>query len=289
MQDYQLTYQPKLKTGNWIVKITLLLVSTIFSFGLPVTAVENHPAGARSLGLSHASVSFSDVWGTFQNQAGIARMDGFSAGFFYESRFGVDLLSLSAGSVVLPLGEGAFGLSFFQFGSGVFKENKYALAYARQLSEKWSAGIQLDYLAQTFPENGRAKGFATFEGGVLFQPSEKLHLGAHIFNPVKGGIDAPAGKVEMPVIFRGGGHYRFSEMVLVAFEAEKDNQNPVLLKSGIEFMPVENLALRLGVSGKPFKYTAGMGYKTGNLSADFGFSYHGNLGITPSVSIQIHL
>lgn len=289
MQINQLTYQPKQKAGNRIVKFTSLLVSTVFSFGLTGNALENHPIGARSLGLSHASVSFTDVWGTFHNQAGIAGLEGFSAGFFYESRFGVDLLALSAGSVVLPVGEGAFGLSFFQFGSGVFKENKYALAYARQLSEKWSAGIQLDYLTQTFPENARAKGFPTVEGGVLFQPSEKLHLGAHIFNPVKGGIDAPAGKVEMPVIFRTGGHYRFSEMVLVAFEGEKSNQNPALLKTGIEFLPVENLALRFGVSGKPFKYTAGVGYKTGNLSADLGFSYHGNLGITPSVSVQIHL
>jgi hypothetical protein len=289
LNKYLNTYKLKFKTYSQLLRINILLACMVFCVGVNVLALENHPIGARSLGLSHASVSFSDVWGTFHNQAGIAGLEGFSAGFFYESRFGVDLLSLSAGSVVLPVGEGAFGLSFFQFGSGVFKENKYALAYARRLSEKWSAGIQLDYLTQTFPENARAKGFATVEGGVLFQPSEKLHLGAHVFNPVKGGIEAPAGKVEMPVIFRAGGHYRFDEMVLVAFEAEKDNQSPALLKSGIEFLPVENLALRFGVSGKPFKYTAGVGYKTGNLSADLGFSYHGNLGITPSVSVQIHL
>ncbi|WP_372948749.1 hypothetical protein [Mariniphaga sp.] len=289
MNKYLNTYQLKFKTYSQLIRINILLACLVFCVGVKVQAIENHPIGARSLGLSDASVSFSDVWGTFHNQAGIAGLDGFSAGFFYESRFGVDLLSLSAGSIVLPVGEGAFGLSFFQFGSGLFKENKYALAYARQLSEKWSAGIQLDYLTQTFPENARAKGFATVEGGVLFQPSEKLHLGAHVFNPLKGGIESPAGKVEMPVVFRGGGHYRFSEMVLVAFEAEKDNQNPALLKTGIEFLPMENLALRFGVSGKPFKYTAGVGYKTGNLSADLGFSYYGNLGITPSVSIQIYL
>jgi hypothetical protein len=289
LNKYLNTYKLKFKTYSQLLRINILLACMVFCVGVNVLALENHPIGARSLGLSHASVSFSDVWGTFHNQAGIAGLEGFSAGFFYESRFGVDLLSLSAGSVVLPVGEGAFGLSFFQFGSGVFKENKYALAYARRLSEKWSAGIQLDYLTQTFPENARAKGFATVEGGVLFQPSEKLHLGAHVFNPVKGGIEAPAGKVEMPVIFRAGGHYRFDEMVLVAFEAEKDNQNPALLKTGIEFLPVENLTLRLGVSGKPFKYTAGVGYKAGNISADLGFSYHGNLGITPSVSVQIHL
>ena len=289
MIKYLNKYQLKLKTYSQFLRINILLACMVFGITVNVLALENHHAGARSLGLSNASVSFSDVWGTFHNQAGIAGLDGFSAGFFYESRFGIDLLSLSAGSVVLPLGSGAFGISFFQFGSGVFKENKYALAYARRLSEKWSAGIQLDYLIQTFPENARSKGFATFEGGVLFQPSEKLHLGAHIFNPVKGGIEAPAGKVEMPVVFRAGGHYLFDELVLVAFEAEKDNKNPALLKSGMEFFVVENLALRFGVSGKPFKYTAGIGYKTGNVSADLGFSYHGNLGITPSVSVQIHL
>ncbi len=260
----------------------LLLGIAKFSY-----AIENHRAGARSSALSHASVSFSDLWATFHNQAGIAGIDAVSAGFFYESKFGIDLLSLSAGSIVLPLRNGAFGLSFFQFGKKTYKENKVGVAYALNFSEKWSAGIQMDYFAGIFPENERYRGFATFETGVIFRPSEKLHLGAHLFNPVKGGIESPAGKQEMPVSLRIGGHYRFGEMVLVAFEAEKDNQNPALLKAGIEFLPAENLFLRIGTSGKPFKYTAGFGYKTGKISADIGFGYHANLGLTPSVSVQI--
>ncbi|SHF03769.1 hypothetical protein SAMN05444274_103318 [Mariniphaga anaerophila] len=268
------------------VLISVILLSGVFNVSF---AQENYPVGARSLGLSHAAVSLSDSWAVFHNQAGIAGTNGFFAGFFYESRFGVELLSLSAGSVVMPFGSGAFGLSFFQFGEGAFKEHKFGLAYARTLSEKWKAGIQLDYFSRAFPENERARGFATFEGGVLFQPSEKLYLGVHVFNPVSGGINTPSGKQEMPVVFRVGGHYRFSEMVLAAFETETDNQNPVLLKTGIEFLPVENLAFRIGVSGKPFKYTAGIGYKTGSFSGDLGFGYHGNLGITPSVSVQFQL
>jgi hypothetical protein len=151
LHNFQNTYQPKLKTGNQFKKIFFLLVGIVFSFGLTVKALENHPAGARSLALSHASVSFTDVWGTFHNQAGIAGLDGFSAGFFYESRFGVDLLSLSAGSVVLPVGEGAFGLSFFQFGSGLFKENKYALAYARRFQKNGAPAFS----STTFPKLSR--------------------------------------------------------------------------------------------------------------------------------------
>ncbi len=109
------------------------------------------------------------------------------------------------------------------------------MAYALQLSEKWSAGIQLDYIAGVFPENVRHKGFATFETGVIYRPADKLHFGAHLFNPVKGGIQTLAGKQEMPVTFRAGGNYRFGEMVLFAFEAEKENKNPALVKAGIEF------------------------------------------------------
>jgi hypothetical protein len=47
--------------------------------------------------------------------------------------------------------------------------------------------------------------------------------------------------------------------------------------------------LRFGVSGKPVTYTAGIGFQTRKIVTDIGFSYHGNLGITPSFSIQFNL
>ncbi len=280
-----------MKVSLNIKRVAKLYVPTIFALLLfnNLNALENYPAGARSAALSHASVSFSDVWGTFHNQAGIAGFEKFATGVFYESKFGVDLLSLSAASLILPVGSGSFSFSYFQFGTGYFRENKFAIAYARQLSQKISAGVQLDYFAMVLPENARAKGFPTFEGGILYKPSDKLHLGAHLFNPVRAGMGTPSGKSEMPLILRAGGHYFFSDMVMAAFEMQKDNQNPMLLKTGIEFLPVEKFVIRAGVSGRPFKYTAGIGYKTDGVTADIGFGYHGNLGITPSVSIQINM
>ena len=282
-------YPPKTHNTLKSLRTAQFILLVFLAFVRPhrACALENYLPGARSLGLSHASVSFSDTWSVFHNQAGTAGLKTFSAGFFFESRFGLDELSLAAVSAVLPYGAGAFGISFLQFGKGVFKENKFGLAYARQLSEKWNAGIQLDYLCQIFPENRRTRGFATFEGGILYHPSEKLHLGVHVFNPVSGGIQAPSGKVKVPAVCRGGGHYRFDETVLVAFEILKDYHNPALYKSGIEFLPAESFTLRFGVSGKPFAHSAGIGYRIGCFSANIAFSYHGNLGITPSVSVQI--
>ena len=266
------------------------LTSILFIFFIQnIEATENYPAGARARALSNAFVSVSDTWNTFHNQAGLAQLKNYSAGFFYESRFMVDELSFNAGSLVIPVKAGTFGLSFSQFGKGTYKQHKAGLAFSKKLTKKLGAAVQLDYISARFPENENANGFATFEVGAIYAVKDNLFLGAHIFNPISNGFDLPEGVQKMPAIFRIGGHYQFPKMVLLILETEKNGENPFIMKSGIEFSPVKNLALRFGVSGKPINYTAGIGFHMGKVIADVGCSYHGNLGLTPSVSIQINL
>ena len=88
---------------------------------------------------------------------------------------------------------------------------------------------------------------------------------------------------------RAGGHYQFDNSLSFSFEAEKDNLNPLLLKTAVEFMPAGKVALRFGASGEPFYYTAGLGYLLENIKINIAFSYHGSLGVTPSVSTEIIL
>lgn len=271
------------------MKKPFLTVLIFFAGTFKLIAAENHPAGARALSLSNAFVSVSDAWSTFHNQAGLARLESFSGGVFYESRFMVDELSHTAGSLVIPASAGTFGASFSQFGKGTFKEHKVGLAFAKMLTKKISAAVQLEYFSYRFSENERAAGFATFGAGIVYAATDGLFLGAHIFNPIQGGIKTQEGVQKMPAVFRIGGHFQFPKMVLLIFETEKNFENPILFKSGLEFSPVKNLALRFGVSGKPAAYTAGIGFQTGKITTDIGFSYHGNLGLTPSVSIQFNL
>ena len=254
-----------------------------------INASEIQPVGARSIALSHAFVSISDPWNTFHNQAGLANYRNVSAGFFYESRFMIEELALGAGTIVLPIGKGTYGFSFYQFGKGAFKEHKLGVAYARQLSQRLNAALQIAYFAQRYPENERAAGCPTFELGLTYAISKELTLGAHVFNPVENGFTYGSYKQKLPAIYRFGGHFLFSDQVLLSAEMEKESDRKALVKSGLEFSPVKDMALRFGVSGTPVRYTAGMGYKLGAVSTDFAFSYHGNLGITPSISVQIRL
>jgi len=260
----------------------LSFINAAFPIGNPF-------AGARALALSDAVVAVSDSWSAFHNQAGLASFSTVNAGIFYQSKFGLKELSLGAGTVIFPVKTGVFGLSFSQFGSGSFKEQKFSLAFAKNLSPKISAGIQIDYLTSLMPENQRSKGFATVEGGLLFRPEKNLVLGAHVFNPWQQGLKTVSGKIKSPAVFRFGGSYKFSEELTVCAETGKTIGNRVVYKSGVEYLPAKNMAFRFGVSMRPFVYSAGFGYRFGKIVADIGFGYHGYLGLTPSVSIQYSL
>jgi hypothetical protein len=272
-----------------LLRISLPLIILFHPLPGNSQVFENFKAGARSLGLSNAFVSFSDLWSTFHNQAGLAGIDYAGAGFYFESKFGISYLTYSAGSVAIPLNSGVFGISCYQFGKGSFKENKFALAFARSLGKKWKAGIQMDYFTQRMPENSKAAGFATFEGGIIYQTYRQLFLGLHLFNPAEKEFDLNGEEIKMPVTVRAGGHYQFDKYLSISFEAEKDNHHSLLYKTGLEFITAEKFAVRLGASGDPFFYTAGFGYITDRINFNIAFSYHGNLGMTPSVSAEIHL
>lgn len=266
------------------------LILLFLLIGCPkLSASWNYFAGARATALSNAFVSHPDTWSTFHNQATLIHLKTFSTGIFFESKYMIDELSLAAGSVVLPARTGTFGLSFYQFGKESYKLHKVGLAFAKQLSHRLSAGLQLDYFRQQFPENDAPYGFATFEGGVTYMPAKQLWLGAHINNPIRNGISLPEGKQKMPACYRIGGHCQLSQLLSLSLETQFTSGYTTMVKSGLEFSPANNLALRFGVSGKPVQCSAGLGYTIKKLTTDIAFSYHGNLGITPSISLSVKL
>ena len=99
----------------------------------------------------------------------------------------------------------------------------------------------------------------------------------------------PEGKQTMPVIIRAGCNYTFGNNLLFTVEGEKADRLPVVVKTALEFFPAERLAFRFGTSGKPLRYSLGIGYVLDKYSAGISFGYHENLGITPSLSIQFEL
>lgn len=253
-------------------------------------AGDNPPLGARSLGMAGSGVALSgDLWGTQNNQAGLAFIKSFQAGAFYESRFMVSGLGMKAFSAAMPTKPGTFGLSVSSLGLGnLYSENKAGLAFAKSFGPKFSAAVQLNYLYTHIGENYGNASTACGEFGLMAEPVKNLKIGFHVFNPTRSKIGGN-GTDRLPTIMRLGGLYSFSPKVFVTVEAEKDIDYKPIIRGGFEYRPVNNFYLRAGVASNPGLLSFGCGFEMKKLRLDLASSFHSVLGFSPAISLQYGL
>jgi len=85
--------------------------------------------GAREAGMGRSSVALTGFWGIQNNQAGIALMDRFGAGIYYEAQFGLTELSTKSAAFMAPVKFGVLGLTFNHFGYSAYNDMKIGLVY----------------------------------------------------------------------------------------------------------------------------------------------------------------
>ena len=90
----------------WIL-LTLLSTATQPS----QASHENHPSGARSSGMAHASVMLPDFWSFHHNQAGLPFLKRMALGFYHQSGF-VREMNHQALALVIPADRSAIAGSF---------------------------------------------------------------------------------------------------------------------------------------------------------------------------------
>ncbi len=270
-----------------IKKITFSFFIACFVSISTYATGENWPIGGRSSGMANASVTLNDLWSIHNNQAGLTGIKNFSAGLYYENRFGLKNLGLKAGAIAVPTKSGVFGLSITHFGYSQYNESKIGLAYAKAFGTKFSAGVQLDYLSTHIAENYGNSSALAAEIGLRYQINKNLCIGAHIFNPTRAKV-ADYNNEHAPTIARLGLSYAFSEKLILAAESEKDIDYDPVFKAGIEYRPIKQLYFRTGISTNPVLNAFGFGLEFKSFNLDFSASYHQALGFTPQVSLIFH-
>jgi hypothetical protein len=245
---------------------------------------DNSPVGGRSAAMGSASVALNDFWAVHNNQAGLAGFTDIAAGAYFENRFLMKELSRKVVAVVMPSRSGVFGLSFDNFGSSLYSENKVGLAFGRSFGSNFSAGIQLDYLNTHLSEGYGNHSAITFEAGVLAHINKNLALAAHVFNPLNVKLSKETGE-RVPSIIRLGAAYNFSEKLILTGEAEKNIDQEMQVKSGVEYRVVEQALVRAGITTNPMIYTFGCGIDLKKLKVDLSSSVHQVLGYSPQVSV----
>lgn len=257
-----------------------------FFVSIIIAVPQNFPVGARSAALGNASVPLSDVWASYNNQAGLAWLKHIEAGAYYENRFLLLELSSQGLAVVVPLKKvGCFGLNFTRFGYIQYNENKFGLAYARSFGPIFSAGIQFNlhwiHIGMGYGDLVTASGELSFQ----VKPMPQWVVAAHVFNPNRTPL-AEYNRERIPTIFRLGTSYAFHEKVLASTEIQADLDFSPILRVGVEYHAIEQLFLRIGFSSNPISPSFGFGLNLKKFKLDAAAAWQPALGFSPQVSLS---
>ncbi len=244
----------------------------------------NYLLGARFSAMANATVMMPDLWSLSHNQAGLGWIKQPVVGFHFENKFAVPQYSLSALGAAVPLRPGTMGLLFYYFGYSKYHDTRIGLSFGRAFTERFAAGIQINYIATYIADEYGTYHSLSAEGGFIAQPLENLYLGFHVYNFTASKMTNPE-REPLPVIFRVGAGYEFRNILFVSVETEKTVDETGVFRTGVEVSALENFFLRAGYATNPSRPSMGMGYIFKGFRGDLSFTLHPQLGFTPYFSL----
>jgi len=262
--------------------LTLALFLNIFSRGYSIG--DQTLVGAREVSLGNASVALISAFSVFHNQAALARMKSFTIAIDYRQPYLIDGFSEKSLAAVVPTPASNFAFSVQQKGIQGYNESRFGFAMAKTLGKNISAGLQFNYFLVGFPEQGSSRGTFFMEFGVLFHTTDNVSFGLHVFNPARASVESLNLRSNLPVTATVGIGSKPSANLLFVSAIAYCADHPLNIRMGMEYQFRDCFFLRGGVSGKPFRHSAGFGYKNRNFGIDCGFVHHESLGYTPSIS-----
>lgn len=258
--------------------ILILSTSGLFAYDLI------HPLGGRAAAMGGSSVASQGLWAMQNNPAGMANLERISLGLYYENRRMLPETAYKCGAFALPTKFGCLGLSFNQFGSWKYNENKFGLAYAKDFGRYLQIGVQLDYLMLKIGNDYGTFNAFTFELGLQSQVTEKLTLGTYIFNPVNFSFEQTLNHEKLPIVMRFGLAYKFTKDFIGQCEIEKNTEKEgVSLRGGLEYEAFKQFYIRAGVQTNPGILSFGLGYTIRFAQINVAAQLHNELG----ASVQI--
>lgn len=264
--------------------ITILIVSLLIirCYADGLTRI----SGGRATAMGGTSTCEQSVWAMQNNPAGIATLQGWHGGLYYENQWLLKETAFKGGALTKNVeGVGCFGLSVCQFGWSQFSENLFGMAYARDFGPYLQMGLRIDWILLHFGENYPSRSAPGFELGIQSQVTEKLRLGATLFNPLNAKLKT-LNEDALPVTMKLGLAYQFTEDFLGQLEVEKNSQTAsIRIGGGLEYLLLGRFSLRAGAQHHPNVISFGAGYLLGNIQVDIAAQMHQALGASLQIGI----
>lgn len=268
------------------MKRSIFLIVLLFS--LSSLAQGTFGLGGKSAGMAHASINNTDVWSMNHNVGALAYLESFSVGGYYENKYLLKELNVSGIAAAYPTKFGTFGLQTNMFGSKLFRQTEVGFGYSLKLAKFISAGIKLNYMNYRFGMDYGSKHTFTAELGIMAKIKDKVAIGAHVYNITRTKM-ADYQNERIPTIISLGVTYFVSDKINLTLEAEKDIDQKMAFRFGMDYQIHKMVALRIGTSSGPWLATMGLGFNFKGLQIDLASSWHFQLGYSPQFSLTYAL
>ncbi len=245
----------------------------------------NYELGARSFGLSDASITLTDAYSGFNNIGALANHHGTSVCFSSSMLYGIpELLKIGLG-INGELLNGIGSINLYRFGDQHLSEHKIGVGYSHRI-RSISLGVQLSYIQFIISGYGSA-GSMSLEIGGIIELCPKFLLGGYLFHPL-----LSRQRFEhlnfLPTILKTGLSYRPSGNLMANIEYKWNGNKEHSLILGIEYLIRGKVALRTGINTKSLQSTMGLGFRPGKFRLDYAIMIHPVLGISQEFSVNIN-
>jgi hypothetical protein len=269
-----------------LLKISVSFLFALFSLTASAGDPYRSPAGAAEAGTGYVCVMKEGFWSSFHNQASLAFNTATFIGSNYQDRFNIKELGTRTAAFIMPAGKSSLAGIYSHFGYSDFRRDMFGAACGMKLSEKISAGIQVDYFSERSSGEYYFRQSLTCEAGLIVVASENTKIGIHLFNPVPNSLR----KSFLPSSLRIGAGTYLNKFLFAGIESEMSTGGRLILRTGFEYEAVKKLWLRGGFCTENNSFSFGLGFLIKIVQIDVAFVTHEKLGITSSVSLifKIH-
>ena len=265
----------------------LVLAISLFISNSLYSQAGHYKNGACAFSKGDASVTDSDSWSLFNNIGALADRDQnidvlFSSRNFHSIR---NLYSITAG-MNYPVGPINAALGVFRFGNDLFNEQSIVFGIGHKIGHT-GIGVSIRYIQFRGEQLGKGESLAISFGG-LTRINKELTFGGYIFNLNQAKISRITGE-KMPTVMNLGLEYKTSTGFKISLETEKEIDNKIIIRSGIEYAYKHRFFIRSGINISPFSSSYGIGLLTGKFTIDYGLRSSGILGMSHMMSVVFRI
>ena len=266
---------------QFLVIVTCFLMSITFSFSQKGLSAEQ---GALSTSLGGMKVVLPGSDAVLNNFSLITDQTDLGIILSSSRRFSINELSTVALGVHLPASEfGHFGLELYSFGFDAYSERHVSLKYARKLMTNFSVSTSFGLQSVQVEGNGSARKLA-FSFGMSGKLNENLSWGVLVSNPEKQSLNE---NTDFVTSLAFGIGYEVSNKVSFYSEVEKQLEEDLTFKVGLDYGIFKNFNLRFGYNTVPGQINLGFSLMLlDSLSLDSAIAYDSLLGTTPVISLK---